>query len=479
MRTKVILSAVLAGIMLAGCGSDNNASIANDSNTTVGDNNTTVADNNNTTVVSYLDKIASTGVALPYSVLDATIDNPEKPGEKLEVRNGGYGSSAAAHPTNINQFYSMTDRGANIDFGKDGKIFVTPAFTPRIGLFEIQSDGTVKKVKDILFKDTADNNISGLPNSAAFGGTGEIAYDNNGNILDPDDFGLDPEGLAALKDGTFWVSDEYGPHIVHFDANGKEIERINAFANDTRSKCKLPAEFAKRRPNRGMEGIAITPDQKTLVGIMQSTMDNPKAVRKSDITRIVSVDLETCKSKQYLYRQVKTQNANSAIVALSNDTFIIIERDGKLFKGGSEGAADPLAQKHVYKIKLSTGTELESLALTNGMEQNETVGLTIDGDTLEEVVFDVNRSWNALASKGIKPVEKSLVVDMVKEVGYPHDKMEGLIVFNNSTLGVLNDDDFAVVSIDDVLEQKYINEANTTIDGNILYVIKDLNLTAN
>ncbi len=35
------------------------------------------------------------------------------------------------------------------------------------------------------------------------------------------DYGLDSEGLAALNDGTFWVSDEYRPHIVHYDANGK------------------------------------------------------------------------------------------------------------------------------------------------------------------------------------------------------------------------------------------------------------------
>lgn len=43
----------------------------------------------------------------------------------------------------------------------------------------------------------------------------------------------------------------------------------------------LPQEFSYRRANRGMEGLTITPDQKTLVGIMQSTMDLPtKAVNK-------------------------------------------------------------------------------------------------------------------------------------------------------------------------------------------------------
>jgi hypothetical protein len=228
-----------------------------------------------------------------------------------------------------------------------------------------------------------------------------------------------------------------------------------------------------------MEGLAITPDQKRLVGIMKSTMDNPsKVVRDADITRIVTVDVETCETKQYLYKQEKNQNSNSEIVALSSDTFIIIERDGAFLKGGPK-AADPEAQKHVYKVNLSTGTELENITLTNGMEQNATNGLTIDGKTLEQIVVDSNGSWDILTNNGIKPVEKSLVVDMVAQVEYPHDKMEGLIVFNNSTLGVLNDDDFATWSTGGVLEQKYLDEAKTKVDGNTLYIVTDLNLSAN
>ena len=48
-------------------------------------------------------------------------------------------------------------------------------------------------------------------------------YDPIHEPIKLDDYGLDSEGLAALNDGTFWVSDEYGPHIVHYDANGKKL----------------------------------------------------------------------------------------------------------------------------------------------------------------------------------------------------------------------------------------------------------------
>lgn len=60
--------------------------------------------------------------------------------------------------------------------------------------------------------------------------TGETPVDLNGTVLAPSDHGLDSEGLVAMPDGTFWVSDEYGPFIVHFDANGKELERLSPFA---------------------------------------------------------------------------------------------------------------------------------------------------------------------------------------------------------------------------------------------------------
>jgi len=52
--------------------------------------------------------------------------------------------------------------------------------------------------------------------------------------------------------------------------------------NDTRNMFYLPAVFQHRRANRGMEGLAISPDETTLVGIMQSTMKNPdKAAQRA------------------------------------------------------------------------------------------------------------------------------------------------------------------------------------------------------
>lgn len=37
---------------------------------------------------------------------------------------------------------------------------------------------------------------------------------------------VDAEGLVLNSDGTFWVSDEYGPYVYLFDANGTAVSAI-------------------------------------------------------------------------------------------------------------------------------------------------------------------------------------------------------------------------------------------------------------
>ena len=428
------------------------------------------------------------GVALPFTVLGHYDANGTIIDTAFDIRQGGFGSDVSAHPTNKKQFYALTDRGPNADFTDKtfgvGKIFAIPDYVPKIGLFEVQDNGTVKLIKTINLKDRTGKEITGLPNTSALGGTGETPYDVNGKVITVDstklfdatnnpirldDNGLDSEGLVALKDGTFWVSDEYGPHMVHFDANGKEIGRINPFKADKRNVWTIPNEFSYRRANRGMEGLTITPDQKTLVGIMQSTMSLPnKNVNKSTLTRIVTINLETGKVAQYLYQQEVTENSNSAIVALSDTQFLVLERDGLFYKD------TPDVMKKVYRIDLSKATNLESIADLNDMKQDEKLGLTIAGKTLEE--YQLANGWAGLKALNINPVPKTQVLDMGKAVKYPHDKMEGLWLINDTTLGVLNDDDMGLWFNSKGMEPKYLDNARTRVDINTLYIMDKLNL---
>ena len=436
------------------------------------------------------------GSPLPYTVLDATHINAAYPEQKLEIRGGGYGSDAAAHPTNANQFYALTDRGPNADFdgiaGK-GKQFLVPNYTPSIGLFELQADGKIIKVKELLLKDRQGNPISGLPNPKALGGTNEVPYDIDGqpmtvnpnlpfdavtNPIKTDINGLDPEGLAALTDGSFWVSDEYGPHLVHYDANGIEIARINAFANDERNnviingkQVLLPPEFTKRRANRGMEALTMTPDQTTLVGIMESSMDNPdKSGRLSSLVRIVTINLVSGQIAQYLYRLDKAEHVTSGIVALSNHEFYLIEHDRKF------PLQDKSAQKLIYKIDIAQATDIETILNDENVKQDETLGLLVNGQTLEQLIAVDEKNWQMLEEINIIPVKKTLVVDVLATLDYPHDKLEGLWLRQDGSLGLLNDDDFAmtdseVINPKSTVEQKYLDKDKTIEDANRLYIV--------
>lgn len=402
------------------------------------------------------------GAVLPYSVLK-TLDNG------TEIRNGGFGSGATAHPSKAGHFYAMTDRGPNTDFTGSagaGKKFPVADYTPRIGEFKLDKNGEVVEVKEILLKDRDGNPITGLP-SETFGATGEIPYDADGNLLDYDPYGLDSEGLVALADGTFWVSDEYGPHIVHYAADGTEIDRINAFADDTRTSLNLPAEFANRRANRGMEGLTVTPDGKTLVGIMQSTMYNPSgsAATNRTLTRIVTVNLDTGAIAQYLYRQDANNLSNSDIVALTATTFLVDERDGGY---GGDGTA---TYKNLYKIDLSGATNVDAgnTALIDGdadITADAATGLLINGNTLE------GTDWDTLAAKGIEPVSKTLAYDALAGLAYPHDKLEGLWLIDATHLGIVNDDDFAVIPDDTGEIVQKVLPGSSAVDASTLYVVE-------
>ncbi len=404
-----------------------------------------------TTANSAFEKVGLNGSKVPYTVLAKTSDG-------VEIQNGGYGSDACAHPTDSNLFYLLTDRGPNIDFkgsnGK-GKMFPIPSYAPRIGLFKMNEDGSVSLVKEITLKTPDGKDITGLPNPDGKGATGEIAYDLDGNILVTEEFGVDSEGIGAMKDGSFWISDEYGPHIVHYDADGKQIERISPYGMDT-GKRHLPAVLARRRANRGMEGLSVTPDGTTLVGIMQSTLFNPskKEIKNNQLVRIVTFDIKTGSTKQYAYIQNKETDSTCGITALSSTEFVVIERDGK-FSGEKE------AHKYLFKIDIKDATDI------TGENPESKEGLLINGKTLEQC------STDEIEAAGIKPVKKEFLVDLVEYLPnkYPHDKLEGLWILDSSTIAVANDNDFAINVENNQLVQKIL-PGTTSIDDDVIYVIK-------
>ncbi|MFI5782083.1 esterase-like activity of phytase family protein [Nocardia sp. NPDC051570] len=359
----------------------------------------------------------------------------------ITVQASGFGSAFAPVPGSPDEFYGLTDRGPNADGPKKNeKIAPTPDFAPKIGKFKLTGTKAVLE-STIELKNRAGVPFNGLVDTSA--PTGETMRGLDGNVLPPTDHGLDTEGLVAMADGTFWVSDEYGPFLVHFDASGTEIDRL-APGNG------LPQELSLRTPNQGMEGLTLTPDGKTLVGAIQSGLQAPGAgsAREVPMTRIVTVDPATKATKEFVYplEDPKSRLAVSEITATGPNTFIVDERDGKLA---------PKANKKLWTIDMSDATDVGPRSTVPGAQYDPRLGLLIDGKPLEVYVGAVSTADGvaALRHAGITPVAKKSNLDLAGLVDklaadgtfFGHDKIEGVATRDGGkTLYISNDSDFGL-----------------------------------
>ncbi|HVV07796.1 esterase-like activity of phytase family protein [Amycolatopsis sp.] len=367
----------------------------------------------------------------------ATIDG-------VAITGGAYGSSLTPVPGRPGEYYGLTDRGPNVDGPGGEKVEPLPDFTPAIGRFQlVDGKAVLKQVIPLRAKDGTPYN--GQANPAA--NTGETIVDRDGHVLPASADGYDSEGLVALPDGTFWVSDEYGPFITHFDARGRAIGRLSPYDGT------LPAELANRVPNKGMEGLTSTPDGRTLVGIMQSALQQPDLTKKPGNVapvRIVTYDLRTKRTHEYLYL-LDDPKANggavSEITTLDVTHFLVDERDGHF---------EPGAYKKLFKIDLSGATDVGPESAVPGASYDPGKGgLLLGGKTIETLTGtdDTATTTADLAAVGVRPVTKKLFVDVAGLVTsldpsggfFGHDKIEGVATTDGGrTVVVSNDSDFGI-----------------------------------
>ena len=314
-------------------------------------------------------------------------------GEGITVSLGGFGSSMAYRAAD-STFWLLTDRGPNVD-GKDAvsKVFALPDYAPCVGVFKWKGD-TLLSVRRIVLKDELGNAFCGLPNVKGDGVTGEVAYNLKGEEIGGGKRGLDPEGLALMPDGTFWVSDEYGPYVIHFDAEGNWLEELSPFNGG------MPAEYARRRPNRGMEGLTASRCGDRLYGIMQAPLTGEAVAGRELCLPLWEYSLADSVTREYAYPLDSEENGVSEICWLNDSLLLVLERDGRFPGAGTR------ASKLIYRVVLPRGTAEDCPVL-----------------------------------------EKTLEIDILQAApDYPHDKAEGLCLLNDTIVGVVNDDDFGVNS---------------------------------
>jgi hypothetical protein len=182
---------------------------------------------------------------------------------------------------------------------------------------------------------------------------------------------FDPESIRLAKDGvSVFISDEYGPYVYQFNRRtGKRIAiftlpGIFAIRNvSSMGGNEIHGNMSGRVSNKGMEGLAITPDGRTLVGILQSPLLQDGGANGST-TRIVTIDIETgVVLHEYGYRfdnigTVAKPNYGTAgeILALNDHEFLVDELDRKGL------GDDSLASfKRLYKINLDGAVDVSAI----------------------------------------------------------------------------------------------------------------------
>ena len=179
----------------------------------------------------------------------------------------------------------------------------------------------------------------------------------------PDNARLDPEGVRVSNDGrTVFISDEYGPYLYQFDrASGQRIrsyklpDELAVATLSSQGDVEKSANDVGRTANKGMEGLAITPDGKTLVGMIQANLRQDK--KKS--LRIVTVDVHTGLTHQYAYKLTDGSGV-SEIIAVNDHQFLVDERDGS-------GMADTPETPSAAEVKKLFLIDLDGAQDVSGM----------------------------------------------------------------------------------------------------------------
>lgn len=303
---------------------------------------------------------------------------------------GGMGS--AFDYAGGDSFIAMPDRGPNANV-YNAAVDNTSSYIPRFHTLTarlVPSTGPLPFTLSLQLTATTlmwsgdtlvygDGKAANLPDGTPkLNGNGRFYFTGRSDGFDPKktpsnqlDARLDPEGIRVSADGkTVFVSDEYGPHLYQLDrATGRRLRTFTLPANldvaslSAHGEDEISGNTSGREANKGMEGLAITPDGKTLIGIMQTALLQDGGA-KGGFTRIVTVDVASGAAHEYAYPLTNVGKDGkikftgiSEMVAINDHELLVDERDGKGLGDGTQAVF-----KRFYRIDLSQAQPVDGLS---------------------------------------------------------------------------------------------------------------------
>ena len=368
---------------------------------------------------------------------------------------GGLGSGFAF--AGGNTFIAVPDRGPNAT-AYDATIDNTTAYIPRFHTMQMTLTAntgaglpftlTPTMVNTTLLN-AADALNYGPGTSAALSAVKALGTSNGVNYFTgrSDGFGsgtsgnandsrLDPEGVRVSNDGaSVFISDEYGPYIYQFDrATGKRIKSFTLPASyyiankNPVGAIEISSNTSGRVTNKGMEGLAITPDGSTLAGLVQSALAQDGGDGAS-VNRIITIDIATGATKEYAYNNLigrKSYNS-SEILAINNHEFLIDTRDGKGLGDGT-----PAVIKQLWKVDIAGATDISNISGNANLTAASVIPAT------KSLFLDVKA---ALTAAGIAGTE---IPAKIEGLAWGNDIVVGGV--SKHTLWITNDNDFVPAS---------------------------------
>ncbi|MBZ5635961.1 MAG: esterase-like activity of phytase family protein [Acidobacteriia bacterium] len=264
-------------------------------------------------------------------------------------------------------------------------------------------------------------------------------YDPHHNSGDPLDARFDTEGIRVSNDGlSVFISDEYGPYVYQFSRfTGARIRSYKLpdffYVSNLHpvGSVEISDNISGRTANKGMEGLAITPDGRTLVGIMQTALiqDAHLGGNAANLLRIVTIDILTGQTHQYAYL-LTAGSGVSEICAINNHEFLVDERDGKGLEGGDGATSNKAVVKQLFKIDLAGAVDISSMDGTTAATHAVSKTLFLD---IVSVL-----TGNGIAAKQIP--------SKIEGVAFGPDIKQGHTTLH--TLWVSNDNDFLLTTGD-------------------------------
>ncbi|GLB38603.1 putative esterase-like activity of phytase [Lyophyllum shimeji] len=213
---------------------------------------------------------------IPSNFRESTGDTLGGIGSGIDIKFGTWRQTSAG--TYTGTFVVTPDRGFNVDGTMDFQARqheIDFVFTPYYGSANLKSAGAQKTLaltykNTVLRSERSHTKTSGLDptavRAAQSGYPQAVAADPEVPIASTSlpHLALDVEGIVSNSDGTFWISDEYGPYIYRYSADGNLIQTIqppNAFLpRDSSGALQFTSAddpTTGRSANQGLEGLTI------------------------------------------------------------------------------------------------------------------------------------------------------------------------------------------------------------------------------